>query len=245
MAKKAPKNPVWAAVRATLNAAVDAEVAARYQSIAPSRSEILGISVPVLRGMVKEFAAAHKGLTVSEAVDMANLAFASGCREEMLFATFLVARFKTKLAREHWERLDRWIDSLDNWEACDQLAMGVAGEMVGRATGPQRAAWAGDLVAWAAAADPWRRRVAVATTTVLNQKGRSDASTALRVCAVVVADSDKSVRKAVGWALREACKSDAGAVFAWLSERKDTMPRTVLRESAAKLPASQRKLLGL
>lgn len=245
VAKKDAHHSRWEAVRASLRVAADPAVAERYRSIAPTRGTVLGIAVPVIRAMVKEFAAANKGLGVSDAVSMADLAFASGCREEMLFATFLLARYRTKFEAAYWRSIDRWIDRIDNWETCDQLAMGVAGEMIGRAVEPQRGKWVGDLEKWAAASNPWRRRFAVATTTVLNQKGRSDAETALRVCERLIADSDKSVQKAVGWALREACKSDAALVFGLLKKHRAVMPRAVLRESAAKLTASQRKALGL
>ena len=59
------------------------------------------------------------------------------------------------------------------------------------------------------------------------------------------ADRDKGVQKAVGWALREACRSDAAAVFALLKKHQAAMPRAVLRESARKLSASRRAALGV
>lgn len=245
MAKKGTQRGPWDAVRESLRDAADPVVAEHYRSIAPSRGTILGITVPIIRAMAKDFAAASKELTVSAAADMADLAFASTCREEMLFATFLLGRFKTKFQPSHWTKLNGWINGIDNWETCDQLAMGVAGEMIGRADEPHRAKWILDLEKWAEASNPWRRRFAVATTTVLNQKGRSDAKTTLNICERVIADDDKSVQKAVGWALREACKSDAAAVFALLRKHQSAMPRAILRESAQKLTAPQRVALGL
>ncbi|MFO0874414.1 MAG: DNA alkylation repair protein [Phycisphaerales bacterium] len=245
MASKVTHHGPWYAVRAALRDAADPAAVARCTTIAPTKGTVLGVRVPVIRAMVKEFAAATKGLTVSDAADMADLAFASGRREEMLFATFLLARFRAKLEPAHWPKLDRWINGIDNWETCDQLAMGVAGEMIGRAVDPQRGMWVRDLEEWAVAPNPWRRRFAVATTTVLNQKGRSDARTALRICERAIADDDRNVQKAVGWALREACKSDPAAVFALLERHRAAMSRPVLRESAAKLTASQRARLGV
>lgn len=245
MPKQRTPHDCWDAVRAKLRDAANPAVAERYRSIAPSRGTILGITVPGVRAMVKDFAAAWKEFGVSASVDMADLAFASSCREEMLFATFLLARFKIKLERSHWARLNDWINGIDNWETCDQLAMCVAGEMIARADEPHRTRWIRDLERWAEAPNPWRRRFAVATTTVLNQKGRSDAKTALNICERVIADKDKSVQKAVSWALREACKSDAAAVFALLRKHHSAMPRTALRESAQKLTARQREALGL
>jgi 3-methyladenine DNA glycosylase AlkD len=245
MAKKLPQNVAWGAVQASLRGAADPAVATRYKAIAPTAGTVLGITVPVIRAMVKEFAAATKGLTLSDAIGMADLAFASSCREEMLFATFVVARFKARFEPSLWPKLSSWVDGIDNWETCDQLAMGVAGEMIGRAIDAQREAWVRDLESWADTANPWRRRFAVATTTVLNQKGRNDAQTALRVCERVIADGDKSVQKAVGWALREACKSNPASVFALLKKHQAAMPRAVLRESAQKLTDSQRASLGV
>lgn len=242
---KTTSKPGWAGVRASLRERAEPSRVAFYTTSAPTRGKVLGIPVPTLRAMVKSFAAEHKGLTVAQAVQLADIAFESGCREEMLFATFLLTRFKTRLTAEHWPSIDVWIDRIDNWEACDQLAGCVAGEMIGRADDKPRAAWVADLETWAGSKNPWRRRFAAATTTVLNQKGRSDAATALRICERLISDEEKTVQKAVGWALREACKSDPGAVLALLKRHQATMPRTLLRESAQKLTAQQRKALGL
>jgi 3-methyladenine DNA glycosylase AlkD len=228
-----------------LRTVADRELAEQYARISSTKGTVLGITVPALRVMVKEFAAGARGLSVDQAVRMGDAAFASDCREEILFAVFLIARFKARLGPTHWAAINRWVERLDNWETCDQLAMGVAGEMIGRADAAQRAKYVKDLLKWTDAPNPWRRRFAVATTTVLNQKGRNDASVAVRVCERLITDDDRSVQMAVGWALREACKSDADAVFALLNNHKDRMPGRVLRMSAEKLPAARRATLGL
>ena len=235
----------WADVRRRLRGAASPVVAAQCRFFAPTAGTVLGIKVPALRAMVKEWAAANRQITPADAAALADQAFASGCREEQLFATFLLNRLKSKLGPEEWKKLDRWVDRIDNWEACDQLATGVAGEMIGRAGQADRARWTRELIRWATARNPWRRRFAVAATTALNQKGRRDAATALQVCACVVADEDIFVRKAIGWALREATRSDAAAVYAFLHTHRATLPRSVLRESAQKLQPAQRKALGL
>lgn len=245
MQRKRIQSDPWGAVRASLRDAADPVVADRYRTTSPIGGTVSGITVPVIRAMVKDFAAAGKALSVTDAADMADLAFASACREEMLFATFVLARFKAKLEPGRWAKLDDWIEGIDNWETCNQLAMGVAGEMICCAEEPVRAKWVRDLEKWAEAPNPWRHRFAVATTTVLNQKGRSEAKTALNICEWVIADADKSVQKAVGWALREACKSDTAAVFTLLRKHQAVMPRALLRESAEKLTAAQRAALGL
>lgn len=236
---------LWTSLRADLRAAADPAVAERYRTIAPTKNTVLGIAVPVLRAKVKEFVSANRQLTLADAARLGDLAFASGCREEMLCATFFLARFKAKFEAGLWAKVDGWIESIDNWETCDQLAMGVVGELIGRAKEPQRGEWVRDLLAWATAPNPWRRRCAVATTTVLNQKGRADAETTLRVCERAINDRDTSVAKAVGWALREACKSRPDDVFALLKKHRAVLSRTLLREASAKLSAAQRAALGV
>lgn len=231
---------LWSAVVANLRAAATKENAAFYHRVAPTAGTILGVKVPLIRDQVKTFAAANRELSLIDAIALADGAFESRCREEQLFAAFLLARYKRQLDPEAWPAVSRWVDAIDNWEACDQLAMGVAGEIVARH--PQLAR---DLETWAKSPNPWRRRFAVACTTVLNQKGRSDASAALRVCERLVEEPDRSVAKAVGWALREACKSDAPAVFEFLLRHRDVMSARLLRESAEKLPPSQQERLGL
>jgi 3-methyladenine DNA glycosylase AlkD len=246
VAKNAGEDAPWAAVRARLCDAGDPALAERYRNIAPTEGTVLGIAVPVLRGMAREIATAStRELTISEMVGMADVAFASACREEMLLATFLLARFKNNFGPSHWRKVDRWIDRVDNWETCDQLATGVAGEMLARAADRQRTSWLRDLEKWARSPNPWRRRFAVVTTTVLNQKGRNDARAGLHICGLVIADGDKTVQKAVAWALREACKSDPGAVWALLKRHRAAMSPAVLRRSAEKLTASQRTSLGV
>lgn len=241
-------NPLHAKILAMLEAQADEAAAASYRKIAPGSKRVLGIRVPALRSLANEVARgldSGGALDFDGALELADHAFEGDCREEMLLAVFLVARFKKELTPELWPRVDKWIDGITNWETCDQLAMNVAGEIVARAPAPVREKLVKALVRWAGSNNPWRRRFAAASTTALNQKGRCDAQTALRVCEQLLADEEETVRKAVAWALREASDSDPEAVATFLSDHKGNMPPGVLRASAEKLPAAQRKRLGV
>jgi len=66
---------------------------------------------------------------------------------------------------------------------------------------------------------------------------------ALSLCGPLLADPSPNVRKAVAWALRQASQHDAGAVYAFLRARAAVVPRGVMREGAAKLPADHRSEL--
>ncbi len=102
-----------------------------------------------------------------------------------------------------------------------------------------------ELVALTGSANPWQRRFALATAAVLNHKGRSHPAETLRICLPLLNDPEATVRKAVGWALKEASKRDEKAVFAFLQTHRAAMPAGILREAASKLSPGQQEMLRL
>ena len=110
-----------------------------------------------------------------------------------------------------WRRLAVWLPALDNWETCDQLAMNVAAPVV--AADP---ALVRELLRLTGARSEWVRRFTLASASALNQKGRVHVAETLAICGPLVADSSPHVRKAVGWALREASRHDPAAVEVFL-----------------------------
>jgi 3-methyladenine DNA glycosylase AlkD len=68
---------------------------------------------------------------------------------------------------------------------------------------------------------------------------------ALRLIGHVVRDEDPSVRKAIGWAMREVSEVAEPAAFAFLERHRAALAPAVLRESAEKLTGEHRRALGL
>lgn len=249
-------------MRARLTAAADSARAERHAKVAPTKARILGVPVPTLRAIAADaFAelAAHAAPApasegdVDPLITFADGGIASGCLEETLVAAFVLARAAGRRAWgpdsaaniEAWRHVDGWLAHVDNWETCDQLATGVAGPLLAHATGPTAAARQADLDRWSAAKSPWQRRFALATALSLCQKGRTEPAPALRIAERLLGDEDRSVQAAVGWALREACKHDARGVLALLVRRRASMPTSVLRAAAEKLPLAERERLGV
>lgn len=91
---------------------------------------------------------------------------------------------------------------------------------------------------WAASPDRWWRRAALVSTIGLNNRargGRGDTPRTLALCALLAADRDDMVVKAVSWALRELSKRDAAAVEDFVDLHRATLAPRVLREVANKL----------
>ena len=64
---------------------------------------------------------------------------------------------------------------------------------------------------WARSGDRWWRRAALVSTVPLNNKtrgGSGDTDRTLMICAMLIADRDDMVVKALSWALRELSKRD-------------------------------------
>ena len=124
------------------------------------RERVIGVRVPAIRAAVREFHAAHAGALLADAVGLMDVAAQRRVRDEMLFATFWLCRFRRRFEAALWPRVNAWIEALDNWETCDQLAGNVAAELVGREI--QRVA---DLLRWTRARNPWRLASRVPTGT--------------------------------------------------------------------------------
>lgn len=236
--KAAGTEQLAANVRATLVDNADPVYREKIAKLVPTEVEIIGVRVPVIRTLVKSFCGEHPDLSVDAMMTLLDGAFAARCREQLLFATILLASRRKSLAEIEWARVEGWVDGIEDWEVCDQLAMGVIGELVARDQSHVET-----LVGWAKSENRWRRRAALAASTSLNQKGRKDAGAALRICAPVMTDGDKMIEKALGWALREASKSDAEAVAGFLAKWKGKASRRLLREGSEKLDESKRAAL--
>ncbi|MFH1609022.1 MAG: DNA alkylation repair protein [Candidatus Bipolaricaulota bacterium] len=128
---------------------------------------------------------------------------------------------------------------MDSWWAVDSFARVLAGP-----------AWLNGQVPdalihrWARSKDHWWRRAALVSTVTLNMRshgGKGDVPRTLRVCALLVADHDDTVVKAMSWALRELVVHDPGAVDGFLSEHEDILAARVKREVRHKLATGLKK----
>jgi 3-methyladenine DNA glycosylase AlkD len=220
------------AIRRTLESLADPAHATVMATIAPSAVPHLGIRVPAVRAAVREFARSHRDWTAADAAGLLDRLAGTQRREEILFGTFLLARFRRRFDPSLWKHLPRWLAAVDNWETCDQLAGGVVAPLV--AAEPSRVA---ELLRWTAHRSPWVRRCAAATAANLNHAGRGMVAETIAVCDRLMTETDPNVIKAVGWALRDATKSDLHAVAAFLVSWRGRATPRILREGSEKLRA--------
>jgi 3-methyladenine DNA glycosylase AlkD len=131
------------------------------------------------------------------------------------------------------EQLERMGQGIDSWESVDTFARVLSGPAWLRGQVPDEL-----IHAWARSPDLWWRRAALVSTVALNAKvdnGRGDVPRTLRVCRMLVDDSEDMVVKAMSWALRELVPHDPVALRAFLREHDGALAARIKREVENKL----------
>lgn len=189
-----------AAIRSGLRAAADPARAAGQQAYMKSDMPFLGVRVPDARRLAR-----HQVRGIRDAGALLALARdlwdGARFREERYAALAVLAarplRGETDLAPliEHVVRTGGW------WDFTDESAHRIADLL------DARPAETADVVrAWSTDPDRWMRRLAVIAQ--LGRGDRLDRSLLADVIGANLDDPEFFVRKAIGWALRDAARTD-------------------------------------
>lgn len=227
--------PTLTALRRRLRALADpahADVSRWFFKTGPGQygegDRFLGIRVPVLRTLVREYAALDRGA-------VAALLLSPWHEERLLAALLLVRQYDrgTPADRAAIFRLYvRSLRHLNNWDIVDSSAPQIVGRHLdgrGRAT----------LVRLATARLVWSRRVAMLAT--LHTIRRGEFGDAIVIATVLLNDDHDLIHKAVGWMLREVGKRDRKVLETFLDIHAGQMPRTMLSYATEKFPAARRR----
>jgi 3-methyladenine DNA glycosylase AlkD len=125
-------------------------------------------------------------------------------------------------------------DRIDDWDLVDLGAW----EVLGRSLLERPRDVLDEL---AASDDPWRRRSAITATFAFIR--RDELGDTYRIAGRLLNDEHELVRKAVGWALRNAGDHDPERLNAFLEANAASMPRATLRNAIEKLAPDERKRL--
>ena len=219
---------------------IDEAYAKKVSVFVPTEATILGVRVPQVKKIAAEMSK-DTPQTVEDLVSFMDACLDPPHRELFLLNVFLLARKKNIHQDPHvWEKCGQWAEKLIDWEMTDQMAVSLTGEMVACDLSRKK-----DLLKWVKADHMWKRRLALVSTIASNHSKRSNPELTIAVCEHAMTDKEPMIYKAVGFALREACRGGGSQeVYEFLLSQKDVVYRKTLVESIKKLdPEKQENLL--
>jgi len=199
----------------------------------PTSMEVIGVSNPDLKKVIREIKMKYRGWSAEEWIQFAIDLVDTGFFECQALAYELVGRDRKILAALTRDDLDALAKNLDNWASVDGFSVGIYGVLWGKGVVKDH-----DIDRLLKSEDHWQRRVAVVSTVALNLKSRGgtgDRRRTLDVCGRVVDDHHDMIQKALSWALRELSKRDREAVISFLRKHEKRLAKRVLREVNHKL----------
>jgi 3-methyladenine DNA glycosylase AlkD len=108
---------------------------------------------------------------------------------------------------------------LNSWSSVDCFAMYLSGPLWARGRVSDQT-----IATWARSKDRWWRRTALVSTVALSRRGDSDDLRRVsQICALLAADRDDTVVKALSWALREIVKKHREEARTFLVEHRHTL----------------------
>ena len=206
-----------------------AEHARRYFKTGPGQygegDLFLGIRVPVLRQLTKEYS----DIALDDAVELLR----SPLHEVRLLALLIMilqykrggnetAIYRAYLANTH---------CINSWDLVDCSAADIVGaHLFERDRKP--------LYRLAKSKSLWERRIAIVATFYFIRRNQFDDT--LAIAELLLNDKEDLIHKAVGWMLREVGKRDLKLEEDFLTPRYKQMPRTLLRYAIECFPEPKR-----
>lgn len=199
----------------------------------------LGVGLPAVRSLVAEvFTRVRARWTVDDALRFADVLVRDPRLDVKSAGIGLAERFAPALEPRHLPRLERWLARHSgNWATVDQIAPHLVGPLLDR-----HAKLVPVVVGWTGSSVPWVRRAAAVAFVLHARRGRF-LDEAYDVAARLLGDDDDLVRKATGWLLREAGKTDPRRLEIWLLRHGPRIPRTSLRYAIERFPDPARRRL--
>jgi 3-methyladenine DNA glycosylase AlkD len=205
---------------------------------APSGLRAIGVAVPHMRAVVREFSRELKDAPPRAVIDVALALVRRGTTEGRQVGWELIARRPDAMAMMTTRPIEQLGRSNDNWASVDGFGVYLAGVAwrLGHVTDAA-------VLRWARSRDRWWRRTALVVTVPLNvaaRGGQGDTRRTLAICAVLVADHDPMIAKALSWALRALVGRDSRAVRQFLDRHRGQLASLVVREVSTKLATGRK-----
>lgn len=195
-----------------------------------------------VRAMAREIARSNQqAWSVDEACAFAGALIPDRHLEVKGLGIEVLARYRRHFTPALLPVWKRWLarNHSANWATTDAICGLLIGPLV--AARPQLAA---GVARWSADRNMWVRRASIVGLIPIARRGIA-LDIVYRTARTLHRDEEDLIQKAVGWALREAGKTDMERLERYLRANGPKIPRTTLRYAIERFPPRTRKQLLL
>ena len=213
----------------------DAERAAGAAAYHKAARTYLGVPVPEVEGLVKDWRAA---LDLPGRVALARGLWDTDVHEARIAAAKLLTQARIRGDEPVWRLFCDWVPTFDAWAVADHAcAVGSRRLMADLSRMDEIAQWTGSPHLWT------RRAALVVTLPLARLTHPKPPETAARErvldwAAGYVPDRDWFIQKAVAWWLRDLSKHDADRVRTWLDDHGAGLKPFARKEAGKYLPST-------
>ena len=204
----------------------------------PTAMEVIGVSVPDYRLIVKEIGKQLKYQSADIVLSYSREIIETGIFECRQIAYELIAGHKDTMKALGADDLEQLGAGMDNWASVDTFSVMVAGPTWRERRVPDEL-----LIQWTQKDDIWWKRSSVVSTVALNSKARGgigDPERTVMICTQVVGDHHPMIAKALSWSLRELSKRHRVVVETFLSTHAEDLAPLVIREVRRKIDTGRK-----
>jgi len=200
----------------------------------------LNVGTGAMRALAKAIHAEHgHAWTLDEAVAFADALIEDRYLEMKSVGIEVLARYRRDFAPRLLPIWKRWLaeDHSANWATTDAICGALIGPLILKH--PDLGA---QLRVWSRHSNMWVRRASIVGLIPRARRGES-LDLVYEIAKRLHADSEDLIQKAVGWALREAGKTDPARLERYLRANGPAIPRTTLRYAIERFPGAKRRAL--
>jgi 3-methyladenine DNA glycosylase AlkD len=201
-----------------------------------------GVAAPEVRRLARGVWADHRhSWDVAAATAFCDRLIRRPEFEAKAVGVLVLARWHRTFPPGLVRQVRRWLRDghCATWAAVDLVAPSLVAPLIAR-----HAALLSEVTRWTSAGSLWQRRAAAVSLVPLARRGQA-LSEAYAVAEALFPDRHDLIHKAAGWLLREAGKTDAVRLEAFLRRHGPAIPRTTLRYAIERFPPARRRRLLL
>jgi 3-methyladenine DNA glycosylase AlkD len=198
------------------------------------------VGTAAVRALAREIYLAHRGdWSIDDAMAFAEPLVADRYLEAKAVGIEVVARYRGDFAPRLLPKWKRWLARNDsaNWATTDLMCGMLIGPLV-----MQHPELAARMRVWASDANMWVRRASIVGLIPRARRGES-LDVVYAIARRLHRDREDLIQKAVGWALREAGKTDMARLERYLRANGRSIPRTTVRYAIERFPPARRRTL--